>query len=232
MTRETGNKATPDPDAWSYTGEIDPDHWGEIAPICEYGEMQSPINLTDITQRDLEAIQFDYKKVVERVSNDGHRIAVHFAKGDTVSVNGRTFSLDHVHFHAPAEHEVQGRAYAMEAHFVNQDEAGNTAVVGVFFKPGEANPALAKIIAALPGAQAGKKLEDGFNVVGLLPGDRGYYTYEGSLTTPPGTENVAWYILKTPLTVSEEQARHFRRAIGEPNNRPLQPRNGRTVYAS
>jgi carbonic anhydrase len=65
----------------------------------------------------------------------------------------------------------------------------------------------------------------------LLPARRGYFTYEGSLTTPPCTQGVTWFVMKSPVSVSAEQVSMFG-GLYPANARPTQPVNGRPVLAS
>jgi carbonic anhydrase len=65
----------------------------------------------------------------------------------------------------------------------------------------------------------------------LLPATRGYFTYVGSLTTPPCTEGVRWFVLKSPLSLSEGQIATFAK-LYPADARPVQPLNGREVLSS
>lgn len=221
------------PDDWSYAGATGPENWSEIAPLCEYGEQQSPIDLRHFTPAKLEPLRFDYDLRAERVVNNGHCIQVHFEAGAALHVGERRYVLDHLHFHVPSEHRIEGRGYEMEAHFVNQDDAGNVAVIALLYSDGELDPAFAKLGSRLPGsanesAQPAKPLL----ASEFLPASHDYYYYVGSLTTPPATEGVAWYVLKSIQSVALEESRLLIRADDGPNARPLQNRNERKVFTA
>ena len=62
----------------------------------------------------------------------------------------------------------------------------------------------------------------------FLPATRDYYTYMGSLTTPPCTEGVLWLVMKQPVQISSDQIGIFSRLY--PNNvRPIQPAANRLI---
>lgn len=218
------------PDAWSYSDATGPEHWGEIAPACVNGRLQSPIDLDPVTRADLLPLRFDYDARATEIFHNGHALGVRFAAGATLEPDGRTFNLDHLHFHVPAEHYIAGKSFALEAHFVNVDDGGNIAVVALLYNLGAADPTLAKIKPRLRlEAQERQPFDGALNAADFLPEDREYYFYNGSLTTPPCTEGVDWFVLMPQLTVSQKQAEAFMNTVGGPNNRPLQARNDRKV---
>ena len=132
------------------------------------------------------------------------------------------------HFHAPSEHTVGGKRFAMETHFVHKSAKGELAVLGVLHETGKDNEALAPIWAALPKSTEEKKALPSFDLATALPKDRSMYRYAGSLTTPPCTEGVRWQVLQVPTSVSEAQVKAFN-AIIKPNARPVQPQKARDV---
>ena len=162
--------------------------------------------------------------------NNGHTIQVNYRPGSVLKVNGREFELKQFHFHAPSENHIEGRSYPMEMHLVHADKEGNLAVVAVMLTEGGENSTLAKIWEQMP-EQAGEKesLKERISVEGLLPASRDYYRFNGSLTTPPCSEGVRWYVMKQPLTVSTEQVKKLRHIMHHPNNRPVQRVNARLL---
>ncbi|MFT3815031.1 MAG: carbonic anhydrase family protein [Acidovorax sp.] len=220
---------------WSYHGPTGAAQWGDLEPdfaTCKLGREQSPIDITHAAKADLPAIGFGYARSAAEVVNNGHTIQVNLDNGGTVQLASGSYQLVQFHFHAPSEEKVNGKAHALVAHLVHRNGEGKLAVVAVLFKLGRANPALARVFAAMPREEGGKAaLDGGFNAADLLPAARGYYAFNGSLTTPPCSENVAWQVLKTPVEMSRAQLAAFRQ-LYPMNARPVQPLNGRSVQAS
>jgi carbonic anhydrase len=119
----------------------------------------------------------------------------------------------------------------MEGHLVHADAKGNLAVLGVLFKEGTENKAIAQVWKHMPKGKGGKARVEGEMVTadGLLPRNRDYYRYNGSLTTPPCTEGVRWLVFKHAAEVSKKQIAAFRHVMHHDNNRPVQPVNARPV---
>jgi len=220
---------------WGYSGKIGPEYWGDLSPefiACKIGKNQSPIDVNEenTVKACLEPLEVRYVADAAYVLNTGTTIKVVTKGRSYVVVDGKKFYLRQFHFHAPSEHTVDGRHYPFEAHFVHTDDEGNIAVIGVFFELGEPNPELAKIWDAMPLEKGQKRvLTAKVNPAKLLPEEREYYRYSGSLTTPPCTEGVRWFLIKEPLTLSEDQLLLFEELMGGPNNRPVQPINARKV---
>jgi carbonic anhydrase len=230
----TGAPATAAEDcSYSYEGATGPEHWWEICPpknfICEAGTRQSPIDLPAALEGPLPKLAFKYRPVPFEVENNGHTIEVKVAPGSFLRIGQERYKLVQFHFHTPSEHKLQGQAYPMELHFVHRNALGELAVVGVFLREGAANPVIQEIWDHIP-EEAGlaAKHEEEIDPRDLLPADREYYRYAGSLTTPPCTEGVRWHVLHDPIDVSAAQIDQFRE-IFPLNARPLQPLHGRPV---
>jgi len=221
------------PPHWTYKGHEDPKHWGELSPAfaaCSNGHHQSPINITDAKVADLPALKFDYNAVPLSIIDNGHTVMVTYAPGSTLTVGDKVYKLTQFHFHHPSEEHVNGRKFEMVAHLVHTDDQGHLAVVAVLFKDGAANPLLDTLWKNIP-AEKEKTVAPAsvsVNVKDLLPSDSGYYTFSGSLTTPPCTEGVTWYVLKTTSTLSHEQLATFAK-LYPADNRPIQPANQREI---
>lgn len=220
---------------WGYEGKDGPGHWATLGP--EYsgcaGKSQSPVDLVQarMIEAELPALVLSCQPTPLNVVNNGHTIQVDCAGNSTLQVDGRTFHLKQFHFHSPSENLIDGKSYAMEAHLVHADDEGNLAVVAVMIESGAANAFLDKVWANLP-ATAGARAQPAgvsVNVADLLPADRDYYRYDGSLTTPPCSEGVRWLVLEAPVSASAAQIHAFEQAVGHHNNRPLQALNGRVV---
>jgi carbonic anhydrase len=162
--------------------------------------------------------------------NNGHTIQINYSEGDTLAIGGKAYQLVQYHFHAPSEHTIDGRHFPMEMHMVHKAADGQLAVIGVLIDEGRHNTAFDPVWGSLPKE---KGVETHLTAVSvdvdqLLPKARTTYRYEGSLTTPPCSEGVAWLVMTTPISLSVEQIGQFT-AIVKANNRPVQPLNGRTV---
>jgi carbonic anhydrase len=222
---------------WSYEGAGAPDKWSRLNAeyeSCTSGKRQSPIDIRDGARLALEPIRFDYKPAPLRMLDNGHTVQVNYAEGSSILVAGERFELKQFHFHKPAEERIEGRAYDMAAHLVHQSADGRLAVVAVLFEAGDQpNAFIAGLWPHLP-LEAQREvapLEVSIDVNALLPEARSYYTYMGSLTTPPCNEGVLWLVLKTPVQVSREQIGVFGRLYAM-NARPVQPANGRLIKES
>lgn len=217
---------------WEYTGDDGPAHWSTLAPefaACA-GRNQSPIDLDNFIEAELPPIAVDYKVGGHDVVNNGHTIQVNYDAGSSISIDDDTFALKQFHFHAPSENHIDGKSFPIEAHFVHADADGNLAVVALLFEQGDNNPALDKLWERLPGKEGDTQaLSPEIAAAELLPGNRDYYRYEGSLTTPPCSEGVRWLVLKQPVPASTEQIGKLIKALGHPNNRPVQPVGARVV---
>lgn len=218
---------------WSYEGEAAPANWGKLDPgfaICAAGRNQSPIDLGGFIEAELPPIRFAYKTSAADIVNNGHTVQIDYAPGSTITLGGRTFELKQFHFHAPSENRIGGRQYPLEGHLVHADKDGNLAVVAVMFREGAASPLLAKLWGAIPAKQGDKgALPAGLSASQLLPANRDYYRFNGSLTTPPCSEGVWWLVMKNHPTVSKAQVEQFSKAVGFANNRPIQAVNARPV---
>ncbi len=220
---------------WSYSGEEGPEHWGEISEqyrMCSEGRNQSPIDLIADLDADLPELVFDYKGSPLREINNGHTIQQNVQPGGflTISGFGKRYELKQFHFHSPSEHTIGGRSFAMELHFVHVNEAGGLGVLGVMIDEGDEHPVLNKLWAMMP-EHAGETSEQaiGIEEIGLLPPTREYFTYNGSLTTPPCSEGVVWMVLKNPIEASVEQIARFKERMGPATNRLVQPHNARLI---
>jgi carbonic anhydrase len=218
---------------WGYSGEEGPQHWGELSPdyaVCATGRNQSPINLTGMIEGDLPELQVNYPNKASQIVNNGHSIQVNVQPGDSITVDGHSYELKQFHFHSPSENTIEGESFPLETHFVHADADGNLAVIAVMYRSGAANAELEKAWAQMP-VHAGDeaKLEHGVAPGVLLPANHDYYRFNGSLTTPPCSEGVAWYVIKQIDTASDEQIEKFAHTMHHDNNRPLQPVNARVV---
>ncbi len=218
---------------WGYSGQEGPEHWGELSSefsMCATGKNQSPINLTGMIEGYLPELIVNYNEGGNEVINNGHTIQVNYAPGSNITVGSRSFELKQFHFHSPSENTIEGQFLPMEAHFVHADKDGNLAVIAVMFTLGKQNDELEKIWARIPLEENLKiALTEIIDANNLLPQDHDYYRYNGSLTTPPCTEGVNWFVMKAYESVSIEQIEKFMHVMHHHNNRPVQPVNARVI---
>lgn len=220
---------------WAYKGEVGPQAWGGLRPeftLCSTGKRQSPIDIRDGIAVDLEPVQFDYRASGFRVIDNGHTVQVNLAPGNFITVGGRRWELVQFHFHRPSEERIDGRQFDMVAHLVHKDGDGKLAVVAVLLERGSAQPIVQTIWNNLP---LEKNEEVAASVVidlnHLLPPDRRYFTYMGSLTTPPCSEGVTWIVMRQPVQLSQQQLDIFGR-LYPMNARPVQQAAGRLIKQS
>jgi carbonic anhydrase len=228
-------KKVPHGDHWSYQGESGPENWGLMKAeysLCSSGKRQSPIDIRDGIAVQLDPVQFDYKPSNFRVIDNGHTVQVNVAPGNSIEVTGKRFELVQFHFHRPSEERINGRQFDMVAHLVHKDLEGKLAVVAVLLDRGSAHPIVQTVWNNLPlekGEEQAAKATLDLNA--LLPADRGYFTYMGSLTTPPCSEGVLWMVMKNPVSISSEQIGIFSR-LYPMNARPVQSASGRLIKGS
>ncbi len=217
--------------AWDYTGATGPENWARLSP--EYGACagsnQSPINLSGFIDAKLERIAFDYKGGSAEILNNGHTVQVNAHPGSFISVDGIQFELKQFHFHVPSENLIHGKSFPMEGHLVHADKDGKLAVVAVMVSEGKASKALAKAWAQMPKQGEKLALTSDISPLEILPANRDYYRFNGSLTTPPCSEGVRWLVMKQPISASKEQIEKFLQVIDHHNNRPVQAVNARPV---
>lgn len=220
---------------WSYQGHGSAAHWAELDEsfkTCKLGKHQSPINVvTRAAEKSADAkpIGFAYAAGPGEVVNNGHTIQVNLPAAGSVTLDGVEYGLLQFHFHTPSEEKIDGKAYPLVAHLVHKNAQGQLAVVAVLFKAGKENAALKPVFDHLPAKEGvALKLDVAINPADLLPANRAYYAFTGSLTTPPCSEEVRWQVLKTPVELSASQLAAFRK-LYKMNARPVQPLNDRKV---
>jgi carbonic anhydrase len=223
---------------WSYAGETGPKHWGAMEKefdSCGLGKTQSPIDIRTkhVHTADLPEIAFAYQPSPLKVVDNGHTVQVSYAPGSFITVGDSKYELVQFHFHHPSEEKVNGHAFDMVAHLVHKDSAGKLAVVAVPVVKGKENAMIATVWKNIPKKKGEEQEVAGvtINAADLLPAKHGYYTFDGSLTTPPCSEGVRWFVLKTPTTFSEKEIHAFGK-LYPMNARPVQALNGREVVSS
>jgi carbonic anhydrase len=225
--------------AWGYSGKAGPAYWGGMSSAyatCKQGKNQSPIDVRDSTAvgtSGLADLLIEYREVAVRLAFTQQAVHVNYPMGSFLSVENRRYALSHMQFHTPSEHTLEGFAYPMEVQIVHKDGDGNQVVLSVLFQEGEENEILIPLLANLPKKGAKPVLFSGstLNPARLLPANIQFYQYNGSMTTPPCTENVRWHVFKQPMEASAQQIQTMRQLMGD-NARPIQPKFTRTLIKS
>jgi carbonic anhydrase len=230
LAEEAPHAASPH---WAYEGEAA--NWGELTPafkVCQLGLEQSPIDLADAVAAEPGGLDIAYQSMKLRIINNGHTIQINAAPGSACMIGGTSYELQQFHFHHPSEHLLSGKPFDLECHFVHRSAAGDLAVIGVFVRPGETNRALEPIWSAMP-RQEGPERDAGTAVDPgtLMPAERGFYRYMGSLTTPPCTQGIVWTLFQQSIEASPEQIRQFATLYAD-NARPTQSHNRRFLLRS
>jgi carbonic anhydrase len=222
------------PAHWSYSGATGPTHWGSedaAFAACGTGKQQSPINIEKAVSESLPPIEFDYRPIPLTVTDTGHSYQVNAPAGSGgIVIGGERYELVQFHFHRPSEEAIRGQHAPMVVHIVHKNAKDELAVVAVLIRQGAPNAFLKPVFDHFPAKGAPESSVGGATLMltELLPKQRGYYSFDGSLTTPPCSEHVRWFVLKSPAEASARQVQQF--ALRYPHNaRPLQPLNDRTV---
>ena len=216
---------------WDYAGDMGPENWGDEFPTCGKGTKQAPLNITGPFEKSKDVLVVNYKEGPLKILNNGHTIQVNVEPGSTLKINKDVYNLLQFHFHRPSEEQIDGKPMAMVAHFVHKNAEGKLAVMGVLLNDGKDNAAIQTLWNNAPKAEGPEVVVDKvkFDPSSLVPAALTHYNYEGSLTTPPCTEGVNFYILKTPVDISKKQVMDF---PFKRNARPVQPLNGRKINAN
>ncbi len=224
---------------WSYEGATGAEHWGDLDPdyaTCKVGKEQSPIDIRNAEKAELPAVRFEYKSGPLKIINNGYTaVRVNYApgNGNLLIVGDKRYELTQFHFHHPSEEYIHGKPFDMVAHLMHEASDGKVAAVAVLLKAGSANSTVDQLWEHMPNTPGKEEVIAGVEVnpAGLLPRDTSYYTYMGSVTAPPCTEGVSWFVLKTPVGISAEEISAFAKLYPH-DVRPLQPLNGRVVRES
>ncbi|TFW28770.1 carbonic anhydrase [Massilia horti] len=220
---------------WSYEGESGPANWSKINSdwaACSTGRRQSPIDIRDGIKVDLEQITFDYHPSSFNEIDNGHTIQVNVGGGNFITVGNQTYELQQFHFHRPSEERINGKGTEMVMHLVHKSAEGRLAVVAVLLERGKQHNLIQTVWNNLP-LEKNETVSPSLvlDLKEALPERREYYTYMGSLTTPPCTEGVLWLVMKQPMQASPAQMALFSR-LYPLNARPVQSGYGRMIKES
>src|SRR5215472_6580539 len=219
---------------WGYGEEAGPEKWGGLDAAdaaCSAGGHQSPIDITGAITARQAPLRISWTKAPDKITNNGHTIQLDATEGETLRLGDRSYALKQFHFHHPSEHLVEGKRFAMEAHFVHAGADG-LAVIGVLMVAGKPNAVFKRIVATMPSEEGPAVSADpAIDPSRLLPAHRGYFHYEGSLTTPPCSETVDWIVLTRPIEVDEADIMRFAK-LYPMNARPVQKLDRRFILSS
>lgn len=219
---------------WSYQGYNGPAYWSELNPMyaaCA-NTRQSPISLPPTsTTTSTIPLHIHYQPGAFDEYVDNHNLYAFQddkSNEENIAFDGKTYRLAEIHFHTPAEHQLGTQTFPLEVHFVNKDTKGHAVAIGVWIVPGAANPFIAEFLAKSTHKLFSHDLDlMTSNPTALLPDDRSFYNYQGSLTTPP-CGNVTWIVMRNTITASPEQIAAFEKLLKD-NARPIQKLNGRDI---
>ncbi|MBU2706897.1 carbonic anhydrase family protein [Zooshikella marina] len=218
---------------WGYQGKRGPAHWGQLDKsfaTCQSGLNQSPVNIKQGFDTELPALSWNKPIQTKSIINNGHTIQLNVEPGSILTWQGETYELKQFHFHTPSENQIDGKSFPLEMHLVHASEQGKLAVVAVMFEQGHVNQQLQQLWGDLPKADEQQALSHTIAWQSLLPAEWDYFYFNGSLTTPPCTEGVRWFVIKSPVKVDPQQVAKFAKVLPTgTNNRPVQAINARQV---
>ncbi|WP_194768449.1 carbonic anhydrase [Tamlana sp. I1] len=222
---------------WSYSGETAPENWSEIEKQSDCnGTQQSPINIIHINSDSTHVkneLQFEYapSTLINDVENNGHSIQFDFEMGDYINYKNERYCLKQIHFHEPSEHKIDGVTYPIEIHFVHTNTSGEITVLALLGKEGKESELFEFLESFLPlKAGAKKEIHQEIDLSSLKLENRHYYSYGGSLTTPPCSESVNWIVFKEPIILSVDEVLKLKNNMPLNNYRNEQPLNNRIVH--
>lgn len=214
---------------WNYDS-VGPSKWGNLSPaynLCATGDQQSPVDLRNGITARVAPVRLDWKSGKFTVQNNSHSIEAKVPSGSSVTIGSERFDLTQFHFHSPSEHAVAAKRSAMEVHFVHVHQDGRIAVLGAFLEAGGHNEAFSAVMKVAPAKAGGEApTESVVDPRQMVPGSLDSWRYEGSLTTPPCSQNVSWIIFTRTVSVAQSDIDTFRK-IFPVNARPLQQVNRR-----
>jgi carbonic anhydrase len=223
---------------WDYA-DLGPDRWPELVPEFCAGQAQSPVDIDTGAAAGAHApgLRLVYARAARlEIVNTGETVRADLPAGaGHLLLDGERFELLQFHFHTPSEHELDGRRFALELHLVHQSAAGALAVVGAVVERGASHAVLDRVFRNLPEiGETEPVVVRGFRLRRLVPARPEAFHYVGSLTTPPCTEEVSWFVRAKVIQMSRRQIADFRRIFSgdefpDGNSRPAQPQGGRTV---
>ncbi len=213
---------------WAFEGPLGPDNWGERYAMCARGRNQAPINIAGPLLRVKYELVQDYRNAPLAMVNDGKTVLVNVAPGSRMRIDSLPYELLSLTFQRPSGEQIDGKPAPMGIHFLHRDLNGKLVTVVVLLKEGNENPGIKQLWSHMPSKEGPEVKPEGvnFNPANLLPREMKFFRYDGSLSTPPCSENMRYYVLKEPINISREQILQFPYKVAA---RPVQPQNGRPI---
>ncbi|XP_034248740.1 carbonic anhydrase 7-like [Thrips palmi] len=252
-------------DDFSYEGNHGPDHWADTYKTCrgKY-QSPIDIDEHHVTRVHLPPIRyegFETPPLSSTITNNGHTVLLKLNMSEPATISGGplkgkyVFSQLHWHWGTNdsfgSEDLINNHSYPMELHMVfykknygspemAQLQSDGLAVMAFFYEvmPSD-NAVYSEMVDYLPQIETPLtkfSLRRQLTLASLIPCARShYFTYYGSLTTPPCLEVVTWIDFKHPIRLSHSQLETFRRLRTQHgflthNARPVQPLGGRNVW--
>lgn len=219
---------------WNYTDK-GPDSWGELNAewkLCAIGKEQSPININSKdTKEHSHKLGFMYEADAKNIENNGHTLQVNFDDKSKIDFDGKAYKLVQMHFHTPSEYQIDSKEFELEIHMVHKNDKGELLVVSSLANSGDVLKGAESIIQKAPKKKGDKKDLKNFNANVFLPENKAFFTFTGSLTTPPCSEGVRWIVFKNPISLSSKQIGTLHN-IMDHNNRKLQEKNKRVIHSA
>lgn len=221
---------------WSYDGSTGPAFWAELDRsyrLAKTGKRQSPIDIDSkaTIKTALPPLRFDYQPERIAAINNGHTIQHDETSQSFLTLGTDKFGLKQYHVHTPSEHTLDGKHFEMEIHFVHKSDAGKVAVVALLVEASEKSTLDFPVYRLPEGDGQGVAYRGTRNAKDFLPTSLDYFSYPGSFTMPPCSEDVLWIVLKHPVAIHPGVIQRFR-AILKANNRPVQSLNDRVIRQS
>lgn len=191
--------------------------------------------------------------------NDGHGVR-YDVPGNSVDlgflkIGTQAYEVAEYVFHAPSEHTMDGAVFPLELQIYNREKGGNGIVaVSIFFREGQSNPFLSSLKEATGGVgptwnlthgkgfkQLSGRFSGAFDLEGVVPrgdaaNEASFYNYEGSMTQPPCTPGVDWWVLSKPVAAARDEIKFIRKAVFKSassrhgNARETQPLGDRRIF--
>jgi carbonic anhydrase len=222
---------------WGYIGKESPEHWSEMEgnENCGQSKTQSPIDIINsktIVKKEDNNIVFHYKNsCIKDIVDTRNSLQFDFKCGGHVTYNNKKFFLIQFHAHEESEHTIDGIRYPLELHFVHKNLDNSVFVISTMVKEGHENSSFEKLKVFKTISEKTKiETKIKFDPERMYPRNKSYYTYSGSLTTPPCSDNVTWIVFKNPIEMTKEEIEEIGKHLPKMNNRPIQPLNGRSVF--